>query len=378
MKRFLSLLIALSMLLSIVPVTAFASSDSKSILVNPFDDVKDGDWFYDAVQYARINGFFRGTTDTTFDPSGTMTRGMFITVLGRMAGVDTTQYNGEMHPFADIKSDMYYAPYVAWAVKYNIAQGTGDSNFSPDALITREQMATFFVRYLDRFGVKCDTDKKINTYPADIDSVTGYAKSAVLKLWEKGLLSGDGVSFNPTANATRAETATLATRFDEVVETWYKEYGIPSTRVRIDPKTGSPIEKKKETTSTITPIYIPSTPSTPSIPETKTYSVKFYDGDRLIDTIKVAKDEVLDTLPKSEKVSKADGVFEGWYANADFTEPFDATAPITSNTNVYAKYTELASTELNITSFAQMDVKEDVLFTVKGDGDINAIKLVPK
>ena len=61
---------------------------------NPFRDVSEGDWYYDAVQYARVKGFFYGTTGTTFDPDGTMTRGMFVAVLGRMAGVDTEQYQG--------------------------------------------------------------------------------------------------------------------------------------------------------------------------------------------------------------------------------------------------------------------------------------------
>ena len=52
---------------------------------NPFEDVKQGSWYYDAVQYVRVNGLFYGTSETAFTPDGTMTRGMFVTVLGRMA-----------------------------------------------------------------------------------------------------------------------------------------------------------------------------------------------------------------------------------------------------------------------------------------------------
>ena len=89
-KRILSLLLVFAMVFSLIPSTALAVADTKGASAeqaNPFADVKETDWFYDAVQYARVNGFFSGTSKTTFEPNGTMTRGMFVTVLGRMAGV---------------------------------------------------------------------------------------------------------------------------------------------------------------------------------------------------------------------------------------------------------------------------------------------------
>ena len=86
MKRLLSLLLAFSIILTIVPTTVFAAPTTSEALeiTNPFTDVKEGDWFYDAVQYARINGLFNGTSETTFAPNGIMTRGMFVTVLGKV------------------------------------------------------------------------------------------------------------------------------------------------------------------------------------------------------------------------------------------------------------------------------------------------------
>ena len=98
MKKIVSFLLAFSIILSLVPTTVLADlvqSEVSTEQTNPFTDVKEGDWFYDAVQYARINGLFNGTTETTFDPNGTMTRGMFVTVLGRMAGVDKDAYLGD-------------------------------------------------------------------------------------------------------------------------------------------------------------------------------------------------------------------------------------------------------------------------------------------
>ena len=154
-KRILSLLLVFTMALSLMPATAFAARGTQEPSVlpeNPFTDVKETDWFYDAAQYAQINGFFNGTSATTFTPNGTMTRGMFVTVLGRMAGVDAKRYQGEAS-FKDVPKNAYYAPYVAWAVKYGITAGTGGEKFSPNARISREQMAVFFVRYFEQFGV---------------------------------------------------------------------------------------------------------------------------------------------------------------------------------------------------------------------------------
>ena len=117
-KRIISLLLVCCMVLSLVPAMAFAAVDTQGApaeLANPFADVKETDWCYDAVQYARINGFFNGTSKTTFGPNGTMTRGMFVTMLGRMAGVNTADYTRAI-PFTGVPRSKYYAPYVLWAV----------------------------------------------------------------------------------------------------------------------------------------------------------------------------------------------------------------------------------------------------------------------
>lgn len=147
-KRIISLLLVVSMVLSLLPVSALAAGTKDTTADSPFTDVKPGDWCYDAVLYAKANGFFSGTSETTFSPNGTMTRGMFVTVLGRMAGIDPAKYGGDTG-FTDVPEGMYYAPYVKWAAQYGITGGTGDGRFSPDALITRQQMAALFVRYFE-------------------------------------------------------------------------------------------------------------------------------------------------------------------------------------------------------------------------------------
>ena len=233
-KRIISLLLVVSMVLSLLPVSALAAGTKDTAADSPFTDVKPGDWCYDAVLYAKANGFFSGTSETTFSPNGTMTRGMFVTVLGRMAGIDPAKYGGDTG-FTDVPEGMYYAPYVKWAAQYGITGGTGDGRFSPDALITRQQMAALFVRYFEKFGIRLTGGTQYTTVPADLDAVAPYAREAVVKLWQAGLLNGNGTRFDSTGNASRAQAAALCQRTDKAVETWYTEPGVASKRVSVDP-----------------------------------------------------------------------------------------------------------------------------------------------
>ena len=327
-KRLLSLLLVLCMVLSLVPTTAFAVEEKVQTpsATNPFADVKEGDWCYDAVQYARMNGFFNGTSSITFSPNGTMTRAMFVTVLGRMAGVDTELYEDEK-PFSDVPSRMYYAPYVAWAYKHGITGGTGDGKFSPDGIINRQQMATFFVRYFEAFGVDYETGANITTVPADMDSVAPYAKDAVLKLWKQGLLNGDGKSFNPTGNATRAQAATLSMRTDKAVDVWYKEPGVPSDRVSIDP---GQVEGE---------VVTPETPEVPEIPtgssgSTRYYKVTLHNGEASTEEL-YRKGTLLNNI--TPPVMDNDKVFLGWFRDSYLTEMAGTDEVLSGDIDLYAK-----------------------------------------
>ena len=97
--------------------TAVNTVQEKVNLENPFVDVREGSWYYDAVQYARINGFFSSTNANTFDPHGTMNRGMFVTVLGLMAGVDQTAYTRQFD-FSDVAADAYYGGHCGGRGEY--------------------------------------------------------------------------------------------------------------------------------------------------------------------------------------------------------------------------------------------------------------------
>lgn len=167
-KQIISILMIVTIMFTLLPaqammvvadnaMTTAGPVQEKTKYENPFKDIPESSWYYDAVQYAFINGFFNGTGSDTFSPDGTMSRAMFVTVLGRMAGVDTSVYVGQS-VFNDVTADTWYAPYVAWASKHGITTGVGNGNFDPDGLINREQMSVFFVRYFEVFGVDYDTE----------------------------------------------------------------------------------------------------------------------------------------------------------------------------------------------------------------------------
>ena len=346
-KRLISLLLALCMVISLVPTSVFAVTgmqDPYVELANPFRDVRETDWFYDSVQYARVNGLFGGTSSDTFSPNGTMTRGMFVTVLGRLAGVDPANYRGKS-VFRDVPSDAYYAPYVTWAYLHGITDGTGEGVFSPNGLIDRQQLAAFFMRYFRIFEVDCSPYQPTGyDYPLDYEQVADWAKSDVLQMWQTGLLVGDGKSYGPTAKATRVQMATLCTRLDECVKTWYSEPGVESTRVRLDPTTGKPISDAAYPFRHVT----------------------FYDGDRKIDTLTTVFGQPLGRLPDVEKSSKPGAVLLGYYYDEEFTEPFYADNYVFVSHSVYAKYQELEFTEeLTVRTFTQMDQSPDLSFVIE-------------
>ncbi len=321
-KRIISLLLAICTILSLMPVQAAdlpvqTALEQRTDQTSPFTDVGINDWFYEAVRYVFENDIFKGTSETKFSPNGTMTRGMFVTVLGRMAGVDIEEYAGESS-FSDVDPSAYYAPYVSWAAKHGITSGTGNGKFSPNDLINREQMAVFFVRYFEIFGVDFDTGVVIETIPADIDQISDFAKEAVLKLWRTGLLNGDGVNFNPKANASRAQAAALCMRTDEAVDVWYREPGVPSERNRKD----TDQQDNRKTGANIT--Y---------------YNFKFVtNGGSGISDRSIREGAKLDNLPAPYKEN---ALFVGWYYDEELTQQVTTTDRARKSTVLYAKYEEL-------------------------------------
>ncbi len=170
-------------------------------------DVISSEWYYDTVEFALANGFFNGIDANTFAPNETMTRAMFVTVLGRLAGVKVE--NDVRTAFTDVKKNLYYTGYVKWAADNGIVNGVTKTKFQPNDAITREQICTMIVRYCNYAGIQLNTAEKPQLF-RDADMISPYAFNAVMICQSAGLVKGRGDRyFAPKATATRAEVAQI-------------------------------------------------------------------------------------------------------------------------------------------------------------------------
>ena len=181
--------------------------------VLPFTDVREADWFYDDVVYAYENGLFSGTSDTTFSPNASMTRAMLVTVLYRLEGQPTVSGRSG---FSDVKLNSYYEDAVTWAADNGIVNGTGATMFSPNANVTREQMAAILYRYAQYKQYGTTASAGLNGF-SDAAKVSAYAKAPLSWAVAEKLVNGSEGRLLPTGNATRAQVAAILHRFVENV-----------------------------------------------------------------------------------------------------------------------------------------------------------------
>ena len=179
----------------------------------PFTDVRESDWFYEDVAFAYENGLFAGTSDTTFSPNASMTRAMLVTVLYRLEGQPAV--NGRSG-FSDVQYNGYYEDAVTWAADNGIVNGTWASTFSPNANVTREQMAAILYRYAQYKKYNTAASSSLNGF-TDHASVSGYATASLEWSVAEKLVNGSAGKLMPTGNATRAQVAAILHRFVENV-----------------------------------------------------------------------------------------------------------------------------------------------------------------
>lgn len=241
----------------------------------PFTDVKSSDWYYDAVCSAYARSLFNGTSETTFSPATSMTRGMFVTVLGRLAGVSnsldsgigvttgtyvnvrsgsstSTQivtvcedkytavqilglengwykiaYNGKegyirsdllkvySGKVTDLKENQYYSAFVEWASLMGITSAT---QFRADDLITREDMCVMLYNYCSVTGITLPQTVAKAAFTDD-SSISSYAKTAVYALQQAGVINGVGSNtFDPKGTAQRSHVAQIYMKFLSATE----------------------------------------------------------------------------------------------------------------------------------------------------------------
>ena len=167
-----------------------------------FKDVPEQVWYRRAIEYSIANGLFTGTSADTFSPDLAMTRGMFVTVLGRQAGVSSEKPTDAS--FYDVSPSAYYAPYVEWAAENGIVNGTSSTTFAPEQKITREQMVTILHRY---YGGDSPAKPELTALFSDGTTVSPYAREAMGWAVASGLIAGTGDRLEPKATATRAQVA---------------------------------------------------------------------------------------------------------------------------------------------------------------------------
>lgn len=173
-----------------------------------FSDIPDNAWYVDAVDFAVENGLMNGVGDNKFDPEGSMTRAMLVTVLWRYEGSPKKGSN----TFADVPNGQWYTDAIAWAAAEGVVGGVGNGKFEPDGNVTREQMATILFRYANKKGF--DTSKRGNLSSfSDASKVSTYAKDALAWTVAEGIINGSDGYLLPQGDATRAQVSAILMRY---------------------------------------------------------------------------------------------------------------------------------------------------------------------
>ena len=206
-KRILSLLLIAALLLGLTP--AFAAGKT------PFEDVPAGAWYEDAAAYLNEQGYVNGVSASAFDPDGSMTRAMVVTILSRMGG---GVLGAGRSGFADVPADAWYASAVAWAAANRITNGVDDTHFDPDGVITREMLATLLWRYAEMRYERDYFERYVAEEAfTDADPVSEWAllpmRLSIGSHVIQGRRTDSGVLWAAKDACTRAEAVTMLHRF---------------------------------------------------------------------------------------------------------------------------------------------------------------------
>ena len=180
----------------------------------PFLDVNESDWFYDAVAYAYENGIMDGVGGNRFAPNSETTRAQLVTILYRMEGQPAV--SGDL-PFTDVEAGTWYTNAVVWAAQNGIVNGVGDDTFAPGNDLTREQLVTILYRYAESKGYDVSASADLAGYP-DGEEIQAYAREAMAWAVAENIIQGmEDDTLKPAGNASRAQIATILMRFCEGV-----------------------------------------------------------------------------------------------------------------------------------------------------------------
>uniref|UniRef100_UPI003AB77B1C S-layer homology domain-containing protein n=1 Tax=Anaerotignum lactatifermentans TaxID=160404 RepID=UPI003AB77B1C len=178
-----------------------------------FKDVKENDWFYEAVSYAVENGLMSGMSEDIFAPNTPLTREMLAVVLYNVEGQPES---AGVNPFTDVKADIWYTDAILWANENGIVAGYDNGAYGVGDLITREQFATILYRYAQFKGYDTTQGGMAVREFSDYENISDYARPAMAWAVNAGIMGGmDDGTLMPQGKATRAEAATMLMNFCE-------------------------------------------------------------------------------------------------------------------------------------------------------------------
>ena len=185
--------------------------------MTPFTDLDKSSWYHDGVHWALENSVMNGVGNNKFDPNGTTSRAMIVTMLYRMEGEpEITAEN----PFNDVKADTWYTDAVIWAAENEIVNGYGGGKFGPEDDLTREQLVTILHRYANYKGI--DTSEGEMKPLKDFDDtryISDWAVKAFRWAVDAGIINGVGNrKISPKTDASRAQVATMLMRYDSITQ----------------------------------------------------------------------------------------------------------------------------------------------------------------
>ena len=182
------------------------SATFRKIFDNPFIDIFESDRYYEAVAFVYENGLFKGVSAREFAPDTTMTRAMFVTVLGRLANVNADMYNTVS--FDDVEAGSWYAPYVQWACDAGIVNGYGDGKFGVNDPVTVEQAAVLLARFAAYSGIQTVNYTALSGFN-DAATVSDWAVAPMQFVVGNGIYTGAANALEPQSPAKRSLLAEM-------------------------------------------------------------------------------------------------------------------------------------------------------------------------
>ncbi len=194
-------------------VTSLTLTGSAAVYAgwNPFTDAGSGDWYYEDVLYVYNRGLMEGTGEHSFSPDGAVTRGQIVTILWRLAGSPVVNFAMD---FTDVTEETWCAEAIRWAAAEGIAKGFADGSFGQDRVVTREQLAAFLYREVQRQGGGFTGMWYFPLNYPDMEELGAFADEAMHWCVMTGVLQGtaDGL-LAPKDTADRAQLSAILHRY---------------------------------------------------------------------------------------------------------------------------------------------------------------------